>query len=145
MELIGLNPQKFPPENGFNELEMMIIFAYHPLGDGHYAQLKSVLEEVPFSVLFTAHQTTLMNQVTVVLPALLLAEKEGSVINVEGKLQQFKAALHPPGNAHSEGEALLAIGRNLGINFSFYRNMRSTADILGKLSQDISFFEGQSD
>lgn len=142
LELIGLQPQKFPPEKPLTELEILIIFAYLPHGEEQYNQLRPLLEKSHFSVLFTAHQTALMNQVDVVFPTTLLAEKEGSVVNVEEKLQKFPAALTPPGTTRSEREILLTLGRGLGINFPFYRQLKTPAAVFDQLSQDISYFRG---
>lgn len=142
VELVGLQFQRFPPEKPLTELEVLIIFAYLPHGEEQYNQLRPVLEKIPLSVLFTAHRNSLMNQIDLIFPTALLAEKEGSVVNVDEKLQQFPAALTPPGKARSEREVLTTLGRLLGINFSLYRDLKTPAAIFAQLGREISYFRG---
>lgn len=145
VKLIGLHPQPFSVASFPEELGLIIILAYLPLGDGHYQALKPVLEGETYSVLMTAHQTSLMDKVDLVLPTLLPQEKEGSMVNVDGQLQRFEKALPAPGEARSEGEILGIIGRKLGIDFPFYRDIKKPADIFSKISQEFSLAEVGSD
>ena len=145
VELIGLQPRRFSAAELSQKLKLIIIFAYLPLGDNHYKELNSVLDREAKVILLTAHQTWLMEKADLVLPTLLPQEKEGSMVNVDGQVQRFEKALPAPGQARSEGEILGIVGRQLGIDFSFYQEIKKPADIFDKISQEFSWAEVSRD
>src|SRR4029077_19443784 len=77
---------------------------------------------------------------TVVLPASGFAEKRGSMINGEGRLQRLNRAVRPPGNARDDWEILrdllLALGGSNGL-YSIedaFRQMSAEIPEFAKLS-----------
>jgi len=54
----------------------------------------------------------------VVLPALAYAEKDGTVCNVEGRVQRIQAAVRGPGEARGDAQVMAALARRLGVEWS---------------------------
>jgi formate dehydrogenase alpha subunit len=77
-------------------------------------RVKNALKNLEFIVV----QDILNNKTTkiadVVLPAAAISEKEGSVTNLEGRIQSFKAVTPPPANAKPDWEILDLLSAGLG-------------------------------
>jgi predicted molibdopterin-dependent oxidoreductase YjgC len=61
-----------------------------------------------------------------VLPSAAYAEREGTFTNFEGRVQRFRAALEPLGEALPDWEILARIGRALGGRDPIYTATRAT-------------------
>ncbi len=105
------------------------------------ADLRGVLERIETKVLFASHLSALDSLFDIVLPTPLIAEKGGSLTNVDGRIQKFSAALDPPGDSRPEWSLLAELGREAGINFAFYRGFTSPEKILESVEKEISFFK----
>jgi NADH-quinone oxidoreductase subunit G len=73
---------------------------------------------------------------SVVLPASGFAEKRGSMINGEGRLQRLNRAVRPPGNARDDWEILRDLLQSLGGSNGLY----SIDDVFRQMSEDIPRF-----
>lgn len=58
---------------------------------------------------------------TVVLPATSFAEKDGTLINFEGKIKKFRKAVQPPGKSRPDWEILLDIAGKMGSPLTYSR------------------------
>jgi len=76
----------------------------------------------------------------IVLPTALIAEKGGSLTNVDGRIQRFSPVLDPPGDSLPEWRMLIELGKEAGINFAFYRGFTSPEKIFEGIGKEISFF-----
>src|SRR5262249_38257690 len=72
----------------------------------------------------------------VVLPATGFAEKRGSMINGEGRLQRLNRAVRPPGNARDDWEILRDLLQALGGSDGLF----SIDDIFRRMSAEIPQF-----
>jgi predicted molibdopterin-dependent oxidoreductase YjgC len=81
----------------------------------------------------------------VVIPVALIAEKEGSLTNVEGIVQGFQPVLEPPGESLPEWKLLSDLGKELGINSKFYSEFPSPEAILSEMGKKIPFFKKKND
>lgn len=75
---------------------------------------------------------------TVVLPASGFAEKRGSMINGEGRLQRLNRAVRPPGNARDDWEILRDLLQALGGSNGLY----SIDDVFRQMSSETPEFNG---
>jgi NADH-quinone oxidoreductase subunit G len=73
---------------------------------------------------------------SVVLPASGFAEKRGSMINGEGRLQRLNRVVRPPGNARDDWEILRDLLQSLGGS----NGLDSIDDVFRQMSQDIPQF-----
>ena len=72
------------------------------------------LAEVPFVAVMAAHDTPGLEHAHVVLPAAVWAETEGTFTNYQRRLQRFRRAVLPPGDAQARWELAAAILERLG-------------------------------
>src|SRR5256712_3803918 len=77
---------------------------------------------------------------TVLLPASGFAEKRGSMINGEGRLQRLNRAVRPPGNARDDWEILRDLLQALGGSNGIY----TIEDVFRQMSAEIPQFAGLS-
>jgi NADH-quinone oxidoreductase subunit G len=75
---------------------------------------------------------------TVILPASGFAEKRGSMINGEGRLQRLNRAVRPPGNARDDWEILRDLLQALGGSNGLY----TVDDVFRQMSAEIPQFNG---
>src|SRR5205809_7759029 len=75
---------------------------------------------------------------TVRLPASGFAEKRGSMINGEGRLQRLNRAVRPPGNARDDWEILRDLLQALGGSNGIY----TIEDVFRQMSAEIPEFAG---
>jgi NADH-quinone oxidoreductase subunit G len=109
------------------------------------AELDQMLASMPddkgMQVLFTPRESELREKMQLVFPTATIAEKMGSLTNVDGAVQPFLQALEPQGEARAEWEWLKLLGRELGADFSFYARIHSPRDIFMNMKKEISFFQ----
>lgn len=111
-------------EPGLNLNEMMklagsTIKAFFVMGEDIILSEPNVLalEERMNGVEFVVVQDIFMTETTrfadVVLPASNFAEKDGVFVNSERRMQRVRKAVDPPGNARTDWEILLELGRRV--------------------------------
>jgi len=76
-------------------------------------------ERVPFVVVQDAFLTETAQGADVVLPALVLPEKDGTVSSLEGRIQRIHAAVRGPGAARGDWQILSALARALGATVAY--------------------------
>jgi NADH-quinone oxidoreductase subunit G len=97
-------------------------------------QLKNLTAFVAMDILSNAAT----EHATVLLPASGFAEKRGSMINGEGRLQRLNRAVRPPGNARDDWEILRDLLQALGGGNGLY----TIEDVFREMSTEISQFHG---
>ena len=75
--------------------------------------LESALTRIPFLVVQDLFLTETANLARVVLPAASFAEREGTVINLEGRIQRLNSAFPPLGMSLPDGEIFRRLGERL--------------------------------
>lgn len=61
----------------------------------------------------------------VILPGAAYTEKEGTYVNTEGRAQEARLAVSPPGLARSDWKIIRALSEvNINIFFFFYRRIK---------------------
>ena len=123
------------------------LLAFGPFLSGLFSMkdLKSALDKMKRKVLFSSHSHELNSLFDIVIPAALIAEKEGSLTNVDGKVQGFQPALEPPGESLPEWKVLADLGKELGIDSKLFEKFTSPDTILGEMGKKIPFFKKKND
>jgi NADH-quinone oxidoreductase subunit G len=128
-----------------NGVELLLIFGPYLSDHPFPSEMRSALEAIEMTILFTHRTDELNSMVDVVLPLSLIPEKEGSLTNVDGIVQKFSPALESPGAFRSEWWFLVELAKKIKIDFKYYSRFYSPEAIFAEMSRDISFFEKKSE
>ncbi|NIO48404.1 MAG: 2Fe-2S iron-sulfur cluster binding domain-containing protein [Candidatus Aminicenantes bacterium] len=119
------------------------LLAFGPFLSGLFSlgDLKEALDKIKGKVLFSYYSNELNSLFDIVIPVALIAEKAGSLTNVDGIVQSFQPALEPPGESLPEWKVLADLGKKLGIDSKFFEKFTSPDAILGEMGKKITFFQ----
>lgn len=137
---IGLKVKELSLEELDNSLEILIIFGKTILEIMPLNEIRSALAHIPEKFLFTPFHTGLDDMVDCLLPTALIAEKEGSITNIDGIPRIFSPALETKGDALPEWNILRQLALSLGFRFPFYRGIRSPEKIRREMAKSNSLF-----
>jgi NADH-quinone oxidoreductase subunit G len=112
-----------PAGNGLNAAAMLqqprkayvILGAEPELEAADAAQARQALESAELVVVLSAFQGRAADFAHVQLPVAAFAETEGSYVNMEGRLQGFRAAVKPQGEARPAWKVLRVLGNLLDL------------------------------
>lgn len=97
------------------ELDALLIFGADPISDFPDADLaKRALKSKTFTAVVELFPTETALHADVILPSAAYAEREGTLTNLERRLQKLEPLLSPPGSAREPWKAAAAIARALG-------------------------------
>ena len=98
----------------------MYIMGENPfISDPDTAHIKHCLESLDFLVVQDIFMTETAQYADVVLPAVTFAEKEGTFVNTERRVQKVNPALKPRGNARTDWEILQGIAQKAGLDWNY--------------------------
>jgi NADH-quinone oxidoreductase subunit G len=138
---IGFDFMPFDLKELANKTDVLIMFGDYLLGMVSLGEIRSVLEGIETKILFSSKESDLVSLFNMIFPTALVAEKSGSLTNCEGKVQSFESVLETWGESGPEWQFLLELGKELEINFNYYNQFESTAAILDRMGEEISFFQ----
>lgn len=95
------------------------------VSDPHTEHVEEALESMEFVVLQDIFLNETAAYADVVLPAASFAEKDGSFINTERRVQLIRKAIEPPGKSKADWEIIQLLAQKLNFNW----NYSSTAEI----------------
>ncbi len=121
--------------------DFLLIFGTHLATTFNPADLKAVLDKIEVKVLFSSHQSALDSLVDIVIPTPVIAEKSGSLTNVEGRVQRFHPALSFQAHGVAESQALVDLAKELKINDKYYWPLQSPESTYQAMRQEFSFFK----
>ena len=97
------------------ELDVLYVMGADPATDlPDRSRWAAARARAPFVVVQDAFLTETAQAADVVLPALVIPEKHGTVANVEGRVQRIEAAVLGPGEARGDWQIMSALARHLG-------------------------------
>ncbi len=131
--------KSWPPE----KVDLLLLFAAHLPETMPFTWLQSVAPQIETKVLFTSHHSKIEPLVDFVLPTAVVAEKEGSLTNVDGRVQTFAPALEPWGESWPEGKILYRLAREIGVNYRYFSLFSSVAAIQQAMAHEITEFSQQ--
>jgi len=121
-------------------LDLLLIFGPYLASGPGLADLKSVLDKVETKALFTSHVSGLDGLVDFIIPVPVIAEKGGSLTNVDGRVQTFAPALGFEGEGLPEWRALLDLARELRVDSKYFWPMDTPRAVFLALQREIPFF-----
>ncbi len=91
-------------------------------------------------IALTAYKSASLQQVAdILLPLSIYAENEGSIINVEGRLQSFAACVPGPGEARPGWKVLRVLANKLGMTDCNHHNVNGITDDISEQIAAVSF------
>ncbi len=137
---IGFDIQPVKPGALEDKTDMLLAFGPFLAEKFTVSDLKKALEKIETKVLFSSHANDLNSLFDIVFPTALIAEKGGSLTNVDGKIQKFSPAFDSPGDSLPEWRMLSDLGRKFGVNSSFYEGFTTPEAIFTEIGKAVPFF-----
>jgi NADH-quinone oxidoreductase subunit G len=122
-------------------LDLLLIFGHYLAAGTSPSDLKNALEKVETKALFASHKSGLDGLVDFVIPVPVIAEKNGSLTNIDGRVQPFVAGLSFAGDGIAEWRALLDLARELKVEHKYFSRLASPEAIYRALRKEIPFFK----
>ena len=99
---------------------VMYIMGENPvLSDPHADLVRKCLEEMDFVVVQDIFLTETAKYADVVLPAASFAEKDGTFINTERRVQRIRRAVKPRGDSKPDWEILQLLAQRFNLNWNY--------------------------
>ena len=132
--------KKLPSERGWEAEELLqhvsglIILADDPPSVVPMGQrAMAALEKIEFLAVLDAFVTPTIRAAHVALPIASFAETEGTLTNMEGRVQRLRAAANPPGEAKAGSQVLAELCSSFGVGDAY----SSTKDVLREITQAV--------
>jgi NADH-quinone oxidoreductase subunit G len=138
---IGFDVKPFDPQDLSDSQDMLLAFIPFTTDPHPLMESKAVLEKVEMKFLFSPYSGEQSDLFDIVIPTRLIAEKEGSLINVDGTIQSFNPALEGPGASLPEWEILVSLAREIGLNVDFYKKLSSLNSVRLEMIREIPSVE----
>ncbi|HXY60218.1 MAG TPA: molybdopterin-dependent oxidoreductase [Chthoniobacterales bacterium] len=129
----GANLSRIADGVSSGEIKALLVFGEDPTNFGVSTE---ELARLSWFVVVDILSNAATEQAKVVLPAAGFAEKRGSMINGEGRLQRLNRAVRPPGNARDDWEILRDLLQALGGSDGLF----SIDDVFRRMSAEIPQF-----
>ncbi|MGQ9577544.1 MAG: 2Fe-2S iron-sulfur cluster-binding protein [Candidatus Aminicenantales bacterium] len=120
------------------KIDLLLIFASHLPGAMPLSWLQAEAAKIETKVLFTSQESKLEAVMDFVLPVAPVAEKEGSLTNIDGKTQSFSAALPLWGESIPEWKVLVELAKQVKVNFRYFSLLNSVQAINEAMAQETS-------
>jgi NADH-quinone oxidoreductase subunit G len=143
---LGLLPDKGPGREGIGEPGM----SWREMASGKpralYVMACDPARDVPgfrkpnFLVVQDLFLTDTAKQADVVLPAQSWAEREGTFTNTERRVQLFRAAVKPRGEARADWAIVQGLARQMGANWSY----ASAAEVMDEIARRVPLYSGMT-
>jgi NADH-quinone oxidoreductase subunit G len=137
---IGLSLDSVNQDQLLEGTELLFVFWSSPIDLDKVADLMPRIKKVKNKILFTPFRREWNGIFDLVLPTALPAEKGGSFINVDGKVQHFGPVLSPPGIAQAEWKWLVGLGKEIKKDFKSYARVSSSYNVFQIMKEKIKYF-----
>jgi NADH-quinone oxidoreductase subunit G len=132
---LGFSPDQFKMASLHPETEFLLAFDPPFSSPFQSPETKAALERIETKVLFTAHANEWNDHFDIVLPTALIPEKEGSLTNVDGKIQRFSAVFEAWGEGLPEWKILVEMAKQLKLSSYNYKPFSSPEIIFQEMKK----------
>ena len=94
----------------------------------HRARLEAALRNLELFVVQDGFENPTVELASVVLPAAIWGEKEGTYTNAERRVSRVRKAVEPQGQARPDFDIFLAVGQALGVGEELYAGWKGPED-----------------
>ncbi len=134
----------FPAVPGLGDLaagaSLLLVFGHFLARQAARGELRAAFDKVEAKYLWASHRSPLDELADIAIPTPVIAEKSGTLTNVDGRLQAFLPALDFCSEGWPEWRALLDLAAALGLDGGFFGPLASPADITAVMKKEIPFF-----
>ncbi len=124
------------------KIKAMYIMGENPLiTDPNLNHTEEAIKKLDFLVVQDIFPTETTPFADVILPAAAFAEKEGTFVNSDRRVQRVRKAVTPPGQARQDWHIVAEIAQRMGKPLGTYRN---ESDIWDEIAQTAPIFAGIS-
>jgi len=117
---VGLAAPEMLEAASRGELDVLYVIGGDPATDvPDAARWEAARSRVPFLVVHDAFLTATAAAADVVLPALVLPEKDGTVCNIEGRVQRLRRIVAGPGEARGDAAVFSALAARMGQTLAY--------------------------
>jgi len=117
---VGLTVTQMMEKAHESELKALYIIGENPMvSDPDLNHARKGLENLEFLVVQDIFLTETAELADVVLPTASFAEKEGTFVNTERKVQRVRKAVEPPGEARDDWDIICDLARRMGYSMSY--------------------------
>ncbi len=122
-------------------VKMLYVMGENPaLTEANLQHTREALEKVDFLVVQDIFLTETAAMADVVLPAAAFAEKDGTFVNTERRVQLIRKAVPAPGSARSDWQILQELAQKIGLNWQY----GGTAEIFAEMASLTPSYAGIS-
>jgi len=118
------------------ELDLVFMFGLNLFDHFRGEDIRIFLSKTATKVLLTSQAPAASEAFDFVLPTAPAAEKSGSFVNIEGKVQGFAPVRPACGQALAEWDILLRLAKAVGVNAAFYSGLNGLDDIRQALDRE---------
>ncbi len=122
-----------------DQTDLLLIFGTFLTERFGLTDIKSAFDRIGTKFLFAANKTALDSLVDIIVPTHLIAEKSGSLTNLDGKVQSFSPALDSTSGL-PEWKILLELAKELKVHYKYFWRLSSPQVILKEMGREIPFF-----
>lgn len=114
------------------KLKGLFIMGENPvMSEASLGKIRKALDKLDLVVVQDIFMTETAEFADVILPAASFAEKNGTFVNTERRIQLIRKAINPPGEAKSDLDILYALGRKIGLpGFEF----KESVDVMEEIA-----------
>ena len=123
------------------ETDLLLMFGPDFENAHSLSDILGCFEQIETTVLLTPFDGLLSSQVDLLLPTTPVAEKAGSLTNIDGVLRNFQPALPALGHSRAEWSLLIDLGKALDLRFQYYSRLSSPEAVFQEMTGEIPFFE----
>lgn len=128
---VGLTATEIVNKAGAGEIKFLYIMGENPMvSDPDTAHAKHCLEHTEFLVVQDIFLTETAELASVVLPACTFAEKDGTFVNTERRVQKVRKAIEPVGESRVDWMII----QDLMNRFGYVQNFNNVTDIYNEIN-----------
>ena len=118
------------------EIQGLVVLGSDLLLAGSSEKVLAALSRVQTVLCLATHESDLTRIARIVLPVQTFAEKDGTMTNIQGRVQRIRPAIRPFDEALPEWEVISQIASRMGRPYPY----RSPAELLKELASEIPAF-----
>jgi NADH-quinone oxidoreductase subunit G len=127
-------------ETAVRDTDMLLVFGPFIAESSTAGKVGEVIVDIPAKILITSHESGLESLFDFVLPSAFISEKSGSLTNIDGRIQKFRAAVPQSGSAKPEWEILLELAKSLPVFAERLGRWKDPFSIFEDMGKEVPFF-----